>query len=231
MKEVDLVKIIKDKRKKAGLSQEQLADKIDISLRSYQRVESGESELRFTQLVKVLEILDPNFKQYFIDYFKEDSNYDDQSQTTETKTIDRIGSTVNSLAKPEVISNVKEIEVIKTAMKICPNDNDHLVGYWEWNISKSSFYFSDEVFKIYGLDQDNEMSFDKVMTRVDPIDVPKIKKAIDDLINFNIPYHNVHTVINNIGPNYQVSGVARKFEVEDSFIMFGIAEKLTDQRL
>ncbi len=61
--------MIRENRLKKKLTQEQLAEKVDISWRQLQRIEKNECETRVNTLKKLIKILDiPN--EEVIDYLK-----------------------------------------------------------------------------------------------------------------------------------------------------------------
>ena len=52
-------------RKSAGLSQEKLANKIDLTLRYFQRLESGTHTPTIATLMKIASALERNIKDFF----------------------------------------------------------------------------------------------------------------------------------------------------------------------
>ena len=62
--------MIKEYRQKNGFSQEELAEKIDISWRHLQRLEHNESKTTVKKLIKVLKISDKDI----LDYLKNNAN-------------------------------------------------------------------------------------------------------------------------------------------------------------
>lgn len=52
-----IVPVLKKFRNTAGLSQQQLADKSGMSLRTIQRLESGETDMKLGQYRKIIEVL------------------------------------------------------------------------------------------------------------------------------------------------------------------------------
>ncbi|WP_405604039.1 PAS domain-containing protein [Polaribacter sp. Asnod1-A03] len=63
------------------------------------------------------------------------------------------------------------------------------IGYWEYNISKETFTWSDSVYKIYGLDKNDKIPSRKEMIKLyDEEYQEKIEKATLNLITNKIPY-------------------------------------------
>ena len=56
---------LKTTRQKAGLTQEQVAEKADISTRSYQQYESGEREPKVTTAILIAETLNSTVEYLF----------------------------------------------------------------------------------------------------------------------------------------------------------------------
>lgn len=80
---------IKRFRKQAGLSQEQLAEQIDIATNSLSSIETGNSFMTITTLEKLLNALDISAKELF------------DFPETETKEIDKMKIIKESLQKIE----------------------------------------------------------------------------------------------------------------------------------
>ncbi|HVW98192.1 MAG TPA: helix-turn-helix domain-containing protein [Mucilaginibacter sp.] len=74
MKNIDLAKKIKEIRNRKGLSQEQLADKSGLSLRTIQRIENGESVPRGDTLRRLAEALQVSPDEFLDWAIAEDKN-------------------------------------------------------------------------------------------------------------------------------------------------------------
>ena len=81
---------IKYYRKLRGLTQEQLAEMIDLQLNSLSYVENGKNALSFDKFEKLVSILDIEPYQMFIFYKREDKNADMAAE------ISKIASTLDT---------------------------------------------------------------------------------------------------------------------------------------
>lgn len=58
------------------------------------------------------------------------------------------------------------------------------IGNWEWNIEKNTLYWSDEIYRIFGLkSQESGASYEAFLDAVHPDDREFVKKSADDAIN------------------------------------------------
>jgi transcriptional regulator with XRE-family HTH domain len=58
MKKQHILDIIKDKRKSVNLTQQEIAEKLDISRSQYVNIENGNSEMSLDKFLKLCEMLD-----------------------------------------------------------------------------------------------------------------------------------------------------------------------------
>ncbi|WP_139377518.1 helix-turn-helix domain-containing protein [Daejeonella lutea] len=75
MKNTDLAEKIKELRNQAGLSQELLAEKCQLSLRTVQRIENGESAPRGDSLNRLAGVLNVPVTELFDQPEHEDKSY------------------------------------------------------------------------------------------------------------------------------------------------------------
>lgn len=77
--------VLKKLRTEKGLSQEKMAELLNIEIHSYGRLERGESQLRFEMFLQILQILQVKFED-FIAKMESDSgsyvNYENSSNNT-----------------------------------------------------------------------------------------------------------------------------------------------------
>lgn len=59
------LKLILQKRLEKNFSQEYIAIRLDLSQSQYGRIETGKTSLRLDILIKILEILDIDFEEFF----------------------------------------------------------------------------------------------------------------------------------------------------------------------
>ena len=85
------------------------------------------------------------------------------------------------------------------------------LGGWEWDVESDEIFWSDEVYRIYGLaPQEFVPSFERFMEVVHPDDRGLLSKAIDEALHGNEPYDVEHRVVR---PDGEVRMVHRWAEV------------------
>ena len=61
------------------------------------------------------------------------------------------------------------------------------IGNWDWNLVTNELYYSDEFYRIFGLNpQELNISFDKVLNNIHPEDQNYVNNAIKDALNGNL---------------------------------------------
>ncbi len=71
------------------------------------------------------------------------------------------------------------------------------LGSWEWDINKNEVTWSDELFKIFGLEDNkpDKITYDSYLQYVHPDDVDEVKKAINRAIKQKRPFAVDHRVV------------------------------------
>ena len=70
------------------------------------------------------------------------------------------------------------------------------LGNWEWNISTNEIYWSDEVYRIFGLTPDIfEASYAAFLATIHEKDRPKVEKAVEHALKSGKPYSIIHRII------------------------------------
>ena len=86
------------------------------------------------------------------------------------------------------------------------------IGIWEWNMSTNDVFWSDEILRIYGLDQAfRTLTFEDYLTYVHPEDIDRLKRDIDTCLQTNGQYKTEHRVIPPDGIMRWLSGTGKVF--------------------
>ncbi len=86
------------------------------------------------------------------------------------------------------------------------------IGIWEWNIITNDVFWSDEILRMYGLDQAfRTFTFDDYLTYVHREDIDKLKRDIDTCLQTNGQYKTEHRVIPPDGIMRWISGTGKVF--------------------
>lgn len=106
------------------------------------------------------------------------------------------------------------------------------LGHWEWYLENNTLFWSDEVFKIFGLSSKNEITFTDFINSVHPEDRKPLQQAINQVVDKNETLNIEHRivlpngserVVHQLGkPNYDTKG--------HSFRMTGTVWDISERR-
>jgi len=86
------------------------------------------------------------------------------------------------------------------------------IGIWEWNMITNDVFWSDEILRMYGLDQAfRTLTFEDYLTYVHPEDIDRLKRDIDTCLQTNGQYKTEHRVIPPDGIMRWISGTGKVF--------------------
>ncbi|MGZ5818416.1 MAG: bifunctional diguanylate cyclase/phosphodiesterase [Burkholderiaceae bacterium] len=105
------------------------------------------------------------------------------------------------------------------------------LGSWEWNISDNIVYWSDELYRIFGVDKENcRNSLEQYLGLIHPDDLQMTQDVIEKAMETHEPYKFVHRTILPDGSVKTVIG--RGFVQSDdsgsAIRMYGTAQDVTD---
>jgi diguanylate cyclase (GGDEF)-like protein len=81
------------------------------------------------------------------------------------------------------------------------------MGNWEWNVQTNEIYWSDELFRICGLNREShqQIKMEWVFSLVNPLDLPAFKKVIFAAANSGQPFDHVYRLILSSGEEIVVN--------------------------
>jgi transcriptional regulator with XRE-family HTH domain len=214
---------IKGHRVAQGISQARMADQLGMTLRTYQRLESGDTSLKVYQLFQILDLLSPSIGHYLFSQILNSEEVDRSINSKETSRLDKASTCIQ---RPQLADSETSIDVLKSAL-IANNDEDRVgTGYWEWNMTTSEVYWSTEMYYIYDAPKENKtIDFGWLCEhRIHPEDHEKVRVGMEELINLNRHYYNSHRVRHRELGEIRVNAAARKFIQDGHDIIFGIAQ-------
>lgn len=86
------------------------------------------------------------------------------------------------------------------------------IGIWEWNMITNEIFWSDEILRMYGLDQGfRTLTFEDYLKYVHPEDIDVLKRDIDNCLRINGQYKTEHRVIPPDGIMRWISGTGKVF--------------------
>jgi|GEM_PF-331179 len=108
------------------------------------------------------------------------------------------------------------------------------IGSWDWNISKGTMAWSDEIYRIYGLKPlEIQASYQAFLDHIPPEDAQKITSALDRSLNDNsIPYDIEHKIIRPDGEDRVVHETGQIFrnEMNKPIRVFSVVHDITDRK-
>jgi PAS domain S-box-containing protein len=107
------------------------------------------------------------------------------------------------------------------------------VGSWVWDIGENSLDWSDETYRIFGLDRTQDKpNFDLFLAQISPDDVDMVKKTIGDVLVSKGSYKLEHGVVRSDGTTRHVEeiGVVHVDDNFDPVSMSGIVRDITEQK-
>ncbi len=107
------------------------------------------------------------------------------------------------------------------------------LGYWDWDIRTNDIYWSDEIYRIFGLSpQAFEPTYDAFMERVHPEDRESVQSAVNATVSENTPYDIDHRIILPNGDVRIVNeqGNVTYNEAGEPTRMIGMVQDITERK-
>jgi len=106
-------------------------------------------------------------------------------------------------------------------------------GYWEWDLATNKLIWSDEVFRLYGLDPKKVTpTYETVVSTLSAQTRDWFMKAIDDALNNNVPFEGEYSLIRPDGTvryTHTIGEVIRDREGKP-ISMFGVVQDITERK-
>ena len=106
------------------------------------------------------------------------------------------------------------------------------LGHWDWNIKNNTLWWSDEIYRIFGLEpQEYKATYEDFIKHLHPEDVNRVQEAINKSLNQNIDYHIVHRIIRKDGEERHIleEGTLKLDKDGKALNMIGIVQDITDE--
>jgi PAS domain S-box-containing protein len=126
-----------------------------------------------------------------------------------------------------------EEEVRKREAQLREAQNIARLGSWEWDIATDKIFWSDQLFKIFGISAKNfDPSFEAYLSRLDPLQREKVQQVIQRSMVTGEDFSFEHTVKNRDGSLTYVYSRGHVIKDENGQIikMMGTAQDITDQK-
>lgn len=118
-------------------------------------------------------------------------------------------------------------ERLRTAQRVAR------MGFWDWNVITNELYWSEEIYRIFGLDTHSfGATYDAFLTSVHPQDREFLQRSVDEALARDVPYSIDHRILL---PSGEVRYVHEEGEVtrDDDGApvrMFGVVMDVTERR-
>ena len=136
-------------------------------------------------------------------------------------------NSVNAKLKQAEEALRKNKECFSKAEKIA-----HL-GYWEWDIATNELIWSEEVFRLYGLDPEKVVpTYETVISTLSTETKDWFNKAVNDAVNNNAPFEGEYSIIRPDGSVRYTHTIGEVFRDKNGkpVSMFGVVQDITEHK-
>lgn len=127
---------------------------------------------------------------------------------------------------------ISEIELIKTHEKLSEAQCLAHIGSWEWNFVDNSLWWSEEVFRIFGLSSDTFCpTYPAFLETIHPEDRGLVERVVDQSIKNDLPYGIEHRILRPGGDVRYVHerGIVKKDTGGNVTSMRGTVQDITER--
>ncbi len=143
---------------------------------------------------------------------------------------------IRHLRKVQQDLEQKEEQLRATNARLSEAQETAHLGFWEYDMQQDHLYWSDQVYRIFGLDpQEFTPSFDSFMHHVHPDDHEALGKEYNDSIAQRRPYQIIHRIIQKDGTiRYVEEHCRHTYDADGSPVksigaVYDITERISDQ--
>ncbi|MBA3704592.1 MAG: response regulator [Bacteroidetes bacterium] len=102
---------------------------------------------------------------------------------------------LNELAEKTKTLEENTIALKKEKLKLAQAQKISHIGSWEWDLIKDEFYWSEELYRIYGLNPNTGITYDKVLEVTYPEDKQYVKSIMEESIKTHKPFHYYYRIV------------------------------------
>jgi two-component system CheB/CheR fusion protein len=142
------------------------------------------------------------------------------------KVMRTIGTTRDITERVERIDELNDLTTkLLDAQKIAS------LGTWEWNMDSGDIWWSKETYSIFGIDEQEKITYDLFLTKIDEEDIDKIQNSIQDAINKKAKYDIRHKIIHPKDGEVFVREIGTVIynEKNQATKMFGTIQNITEE--
>ncbi|MDP6774723.1 MAG: PAS domain S-box protein, partial [Rhodospirillales bacterium] len=107
------------------------------------------------------------------------------------------------------------------------------LGNWEWNVKTDSRWWSDEHYRMFGLDQGQpDLSFETFLNRIHPEDRTEVRSNVERAIREGSPFENEYRIVGPDGCARVIRGLGEVTLNDDGIAsrVFGTVQDITKQK-
>jgi len=106
------------------------------------------------------------------------------------------------------------------------------VGSWKWNMQQGALLWSDELYRIYGLNPDDGITFETYLACLHPDDKDRVRHTVEAAMESGEPFSFYHRIVRPSGEERIVRGDGEVLTNEEGtpIKMFGTAHDVTEQK-
>ncbi len=106
------------------------------------------------------------------------------------------------------------------------------LGYWEWNVQSGLLYWSDELYRIYGLEPGEGVSYEKYVSLLHPEDRARVEGIVAEALRTHASFDFYHRIIRPDGQERILHGEGEVVSAADGAVlrMFGTGHDVTGAR-
>ncbi len=107
------------------------------------------------------------------------------------------------------------------------------LGYWELDLESGRTFWSDELFRIYGIPKKSPLDLSEIKSRLVPEDQQVLANAIQNTISSEAPYHLQYRIMRDDGEIRYINttGELIKDQFGKKIKLRGIAQDITDRKI
>ncbi len=142
------------------------------------------------------------------------------------------GLTIMTTDITEQVKGIVELEFAKERLEEAQQVAK--IGSWQWDIADGTIWWSDELYKLYGLKrEDVNPTYKKFMSKVHPDDRCKVLKSIEQAVRYDKPFTVEFRLLFTHSSMMHLHALAQVLNDSDGNPIFlrGIIQDITDRKL
>ncbi|KAA0003254.1 MAG: PAS domain S-box protein [Thermoplasmata archaeon] len=120
-------------------------------------------------------------------------------ESLETRVKERTSELIEAIEKlkNEIAERKRAEETLrKSEIRLAEAQKIAHLGNWDWNILTNELYWSDEIYRIFGLQpQEFGATYDAFLDMIHPEDRELVERSVNEALNKNKPYSIDHRIV------------------------------------